>query len=385
MSNPAKPETRVSKSAMTRRGLARGALLVLAAALLFGGSAWLYARISTGFAVQDETLRRLNRDLNAVEVQADRFEAQQADLLDSVQHSASQISSFAARIDGHDQIVGELKDQLSGGRGRLQLVTVEQLLLLANDRLQLERDVAAAIVAIESADARLVALREPRLFGVRQALAQEKAALQAVPVPDYEGAALTLSSLIARAPRLPLATRVPSHFETAAARELVADDARWYERARAAIVEALRGIFTVRRDTGPSPQLLDVEQEALVAQVLALKLEGARIALLRGDTVSFRDLCESASTWLDFYFRDDDPGVASAKAELERLQPLDLTPPLPDISRSLALLREFLQPLPAAGGAPAARPPAAKRAPEVLPEMPPEPESEPAPGAADTP
>lgn len=341
-------DPRVPARKTARFSFVRGVLVLLILALLIGAGAWFYARVSTGLAVQDDSLRHLGRDLNEVEAQAARVEAQQSDLLAEAQRNASQIASFGARIDAHDDIVGELKEQITGGRARLQLATVEQLLLLANDRLQLERDVAAAIAAIESADARLVALKEPRLFAVRQALAQEKSALQSVPVPDYAGAALTLSSLIQRAPRLPLAARVPSHFEAAAERVLVADDARWYERARAAVVEALSGIFTVRRDTGPSPRLLDVEQEALVVQVLALKLEGARVALLRGDTVSFRDLCESASTWLDLYFRDDDPGVAAAKAELERLQPLDLAPPLPDISRSLTLLRAFLQPAPLA-------------------------------------
>lgn len=356
MSNEAESVPRVSARATARASLVRGVLLLLAVAGLIGGGAWLYARLSSSFMVWGDTLQRLGRDLNEVEAQAARVEAQQADLLAAAQRNAGQINSFGARIDAHDDIVGELKEQIAGGRARLQLATVEQLLLLANDRLQLERDVAAAIAAIESADARLVALKEPRLFAVRQALAQEKSALQTVPVPDYAGAALTLSSLIQRAPRLPLAARVPSHFEAAAERVLVADDARWYERARAAIVEALSGIFTVRRDTGPSPRLLDAEQEALVAQVLALKLEGARVALLRGDTISFRDLCESASTWLDLYFRDDDPGVAAAKAELERLQPLDLNPPLPDISRSLALLRAFLQPAAVAVPAPAPAP-----------------------------
>ena len=349
MSEDAKPETpsprvSVAPPPPARRSLAPWLFALLGAALLVGGAAWLYARVTSVFAVQDDALKRLARDLNAVEVQADRLDSRQVDLAAAAQRSAGEITDFGSRIDAHDQIVGQLKEQLAGGRDRLQIAAVEQLLLLANDRLQLARDVPAAIVAIEAADARLAALREPRLFPVRQALAQEKAALQAIPLPDYAGAALTLSSLIQRAPRLPLAARVPSHFESTPQPLLIADDARWYERVRASVIEALSSIFAIRRDTGPSPRLRGAEQEALVVQVLALKLEGARVALLRGDTVSFRDLCDSASAWLDTYFRSDDPGVAAAKAELERLQPLDLTPPLPDIGRSLGLLRAFLRP-----------------------------------------
>src|SRR3546814_7124251 len=83
--------------------------------------------------------------------------------------------------------------------------------------------------------------------------------------------------------------------------------------------QALASLFTVHRDNGPSPRLLGAEQETLVVQVLALKLEGARAALLRGDTTSFRDLCESASTWLDTSFQNENPGVATAHAELQRM------------------------------------------------------------------
>jgi uroporphyrin-3 C-methyltransferase len=326
------------------RSYARWLLILVIAALFAGGCAWLYARVSSLYAAQDELLRRTSRDLNTLEVQADRLESRQADLAAAAQRAAGDLAEFSNRIDANDQLVGQIKEQVVGGRGHFQIAAVEQLLLLANDRLQLARDVPAAIVAIDEADARLVALKEPRLFPVRQALAQEKAALQAVPLPDYAGAALTLSSLIQRAPRLPLVARVPTRFEAAPERVLLPEPARWYERVWASVREALASVFSVRRDTGPSPRLLGAEQETLVVQVLALKLEGARVALLRGDTTSFRDLCESSANWLDTYFQRDDPGVAAARAELERLRPIDLTPPLPDISRSLNLLRAFMRP-----------------------------------------
>src|SRR3546814_6187372 len=103
-------------------------------------------------------------------------------------------------------------------------VCSSDLLLLANDRLQIARDVPSAIVAINEADARLAALKEPRLFPVRQILSKETAALQSVTLPDYAGAALTLSSLIERAPRLPRMARVPSRYAAAAEPILVPED-----------------------------------------------------------------------------------------------------------------------------------------------------------------
>ncbi|HEY9546107.1 MAG TPA: uroporphyrinogen-III C-methyltransferase [Solimonas sp.] len=317
--------------------------LVLIAAIA-GGGAWLYTRIRVIYHAQSEGLQQMTRDINALEVQGDRLESRQTDMAGAAQRNANELAQLGSRIDAHDQIVGQLKEELAGGRAHFELAAIEQLLLLANDRLQIARDVPSAIVAINEADARLAALKEPRLFPVRQILSKEKAALQSVTLPDYAGAALTLSSLIERAPRLPLMARVPSRYAAAAEPILVPDDARWYQRIGASIRQALASLFTVHRDNGPSPRLLGAEQETLVVQVLALKLEGARVALLRGDTTSFRDLCESASNWLDTYFQNDDPGVATAHAELQRLQPLELSPPLPDISRSLGLLRAFMKP-----------------------------------------
>src|SRR5690606_10633093 len=111
-----------------------------------------------------------------------------------------------------------------------------------------------------------------------------------------------------------------------------------------AVRRAVSSAFTIRREGGPPPQLLDEEQDALVRQVLALKLESARAALLRRDAASFRELCRSASAWLGDYFSDAAPAVAAARAELARLQELQLEPPLPEISGSLTLLRAQLEP-----------------------------------------
>ena len=58
------------------------------------------------------------------------------------------------------------------------------LLELAQRRVELERDVRTAIVAMESADARLSTLSDPALGEVRRLLAAELGALRAVPAPD---------------------------------------------------------------------------------------------------------------------------------------------------------------------------------------------------------
>lgn len=322
-------------------------LLFLIAVAAAGYGLWRYTeQLQATIARQNAQLQQMAQGLNALEVQTDRMERRQSDLANAGQRVASRLAEFDSRIQAHDDLVGDLSEELSGGRARFQLAIIEQLLVLANDRLLLARDITAAQAALDVADSRLADLRDPRLFPVRQALAQERTALRAVPVPDTTGAALTLASLIARAPRLPLAARVAEHFDAPRPQQIVVDEATPWQRFAGSVRQALSSLFTVRRNAGPSPRLLDAEQEALIVEILALKLEGARMALLRGDAVSFRDLCESATRWLNDYFRAEDPGVIAAQAELERLLPLDLAPPLPDIGNSLGLLRAQMEPAP---------------------------------------
>lgn len=320
--------------------------LLLAAILAAAG--WEgYRRGQALLQSRDARIEALAQSLGAAGTQVDRLQTRLSDQAVAIQRNAAELARYADRLEAQDEAIGQLREELGGGRTRVQLAVIEQLLILANDRLQVGREVPSAIAALEAADARLAALKDPRLFPVREAISRERAALQAVPLPDDVGAALTLSGLIARAPRLTLAAQAPEHFEARPqAAPALPENADAWVRAWAAVKRAVGSAFTIRREEGPAPRLLSDEQTALIRQVLAMKLEGARLALLRRDAASFRDLCASAAAWLDDYFHAGDPAVSAARSELLRLQALQLSPPLPDISRSLVLLRGQLEPAP---------------------------------------
>ena len=110
--------------------------------------------------------------------------------------------------------------------------------------------------------------------------------------------------------------------------------------------EFFQAVFIVRRTDKPVDRLLPQEQEVLVQQLLALKLESARAALLQNDTATFRSALDSSLQWLADYYLIDDPAVSATRAELQRLRGLELDPPLPDLSRSVGLLRAYLDAMP---------------------------------------
>lgn len=312
--------------------------------LLLAALAWLGWRGVQLLRADHEQIDTQARDLNALEVQNSKIENRLLDLTDAARRNAGEVAALGTRFDEQGQVVARLSEQYQGGRTRMQMTVVEHLLMTANERALLQHDVEGAITALELADQRLAVLAEPRLFSVRRTLSEEIAALRQVPRADLTAAALTFSSLINRVPRLPLRAQVPSHFEVkAAVAAAVPAGAGWPERLWASVKQALGSLFSVHRNTGPAPRLLPPDAEALVVQSLSLKLEGARLAMLSGDAITYRDLCEASAAWLKDYFRAGDPGVLAAQAELERLSPLKLNPAIPDITRSLTLLRAQME------------------------------------------
>jgi uroporphyrin-3 C-methyltransferase len=290
---------------------------------------------------QDVLLRRIGRQLNLQQGQLNDLEGRIADIAQTAHDNTDQLAAAQSRLDDADHAVARLGAAFEGGHLRVQLLAVEQLLLLANDRLQLGHDVPTALNALKLAQDRLGSLADPDLFDVRKAVADEYAALSAVPRVDIGGAALALGAAIERVPQLPLVLGVPERFESQPS-EPAKTAGSWRMRLWAHVEAALHAVFTVRYTGQKIAPALDAEQRSLVVQVLALKLEVARAELLRGDAAAFKSSLRSAAAWLQKYFRSDDPGVLAVQSQLEQLQDLELAPTLPDLSRSVELLRAHL-------------------------------------------
>ncbi|QHS10353.1 uroporphyrinogen-III C-methyltransferase [Sinimarinibacterium sp. NLF-5-8] len=318
-------------------------MAVLVLALVAAAGWWGWQQVDAQLGAQQMALAQLQSRVGEIDTRLGKTQSLSSEQVVVGQRNANELARMSDRLDAQDQAIGALREAYDGGRTRAQLVVIEQLLMLASERLQIAREVPAAMAALEAADARLAVLGDPRLFAVREAIGRERAALHAVPRVDDTGPALALSSIIERVPRLPLKAQAPSQFE-ADSRAVTVDPALTpTQRAWNTIKQMLASSFTIRREQGPPTQLLSDAQTDLIRQVLSLKLEGARVALLRRDAALFREQARAASQWLAQYFNLQDAGISAVNAELSRLQGLQLQPALPDISQSLVLLRAHLE------------------------------------------
>jgi len=235
-------------------------------------------------------------------------------------------------------LAGKIKTNLND---RWLVTEASNLITIANQQAKLNHDAPAAISALEAADQRLREARDPALTAAREALTSDIIALRGVSELDVTGIALTLSKLEKDVAFLPLKNEAPAATETAAA-PAETEAATDISSMASKVWNDLKSLVTVRRSfNSTSPALLPPGQKFFLQQNLRLKLEAARIALLKRDNQVFQDSINTSTAWLDEYFDTEQSATANLKSALAPYSTLDLNPALPDISKTLNLLEEW--------------------------------------------
>ena len=221
-----------------------------------------------------------------------------------------------------------------------RMAEVEYLLTVANHRLTLAQDRETAIVIFETADERIKAIGDTALLKVRKVLADELLALQAMPEVDIAGLALRVGSLVNSVEQLPLLDKK----RIAVAMNDNADNTpESWQQLPMAVWNDLKSLVQVRRHQQPTEPLLPPDQTQHLYQNLTLKLEQARLAVLRRDTALFQQHLNEAVSWLTHYFEVESPIVVNAVASLKSMLTIELQPAVPDVGRSLRMLREVMK------------------------------------------
>jgi uroporphyrin-3 C-methyltransferase len=254
-----------------------------------------------------------------------------------------QISTLTRRFDDDDALDRSLREELLGVSERatlleqalkrisenrmdsvseLRLNQAELLLSSGIERLRLFRDVPAARTALRLADNELARLEDVRYAGVRQTLAQEIAALDAVPQQSYVDTLVALADLRARLPQLPL-------------RGATADAAPTVAAGRFEML--LRGLVRVRRVSPREAGMLGPLGADTLRSVVALDLLHAEEALRQQDLPRYQRLVAEARDVLAFGFDLEATGTRDVRQKLADLAAYKPAP-WPDLGLALEQL-----------------------------------------------
>jgi uroporphyrin-III C-methyltransferase len=275
--------------------------------------------------------------------------AQDQDQVRELSAKLATLESRYAESQNQRDALENLYKNLSANRDEAALAEVEQMLLVAGQQLQLTANVRAALIAMQTADARLQRMNRPAFGGLRQAIGRDMDKLRALHDVDISGINLQLNDLIAVVDQMPLAYQQRAANEAAAqavppkSGEHLAghpDETTWQKLLRESWQE-LKNLVRIENTDKAEIPLLPPNQEFFLRENLKLNLLSARLALLSRDEVSFRQGLKTAQLWTARYFDGKSSESMQMSDGLKKLAASDIRIEIPDISSSLQAVRNY--------------------------------------------
>lgn len=321
----------------------RAPLALLLALVALGGLGWHWWDNRHRMNELRQELARRLAESDAAGREARAAAAQAQETTRQTDARLGLLEAKVAEFQGQQVALEALYQELSRNRDETALAEVEQYLLTASQQLALGGNVRGALMALQSADARLAVLNRPQLLALRKAIAKDMDRLAALPHVDIIGMSLRLDNLIAAVDSLPLAAEVRPEGE-APARPAAEGSPwrRWWLETWADIRELVR----IRRVDQPEPPLLAPSQTWFLRENLRLRLLSARLALLSRDQASFRADLTAAQEWITRYFDTSARPASAALSALRQLTASEIVIELPDVSASLEAARAIKLPPP---------------------------------------
>ncbi|MBV7482472.1 uroporphyrinogen-III C-methyltransferase [Bordetella sp. BOR01] len=366
--SPASPPPGASKARPTKPSSAVGTLtaaLIIVLLLAVGLSWALWMQRKQFLAAGREVATRLD----TVEQSAAQSRKEAREALALAQAQAGRVGELQNQAQEAKSRYDDLQQAwqtFSGGASDELLANdLERLLVLANQQLRLAGNVNNAIVALETAQARLAHADRPRFASLQQSINGDLDRLRAVAtidIPAQSGRIDRLAGLVSKAPMLvpdaaapgesldndgaAAARPAPLQQETDPRAALPADAAWWQVwraeiaswpgRAGSVLAHELGDLISIQRVDQPAALMLSTEQAGQARAALRQRLMTAQLAMLMRQPEVWKNELDNVVNALRTYY---DARSADTQAALRLAQDLaqtDIAVRLPDVSDSLA-------------------------------------------------
>ncbi|MEY4562491.1 MAG: hypothetical protein RLZZ618_1768 [Pseudomonadota bacterium] len=239
---------------------------------------------------------------------------------DTATSSAAKVALLEARLAEVALQRTQLEDliqSLSRSRDENLVVDIEAGLRVAQQQSAITGSAEPLMAALKQSDERLQRYSQPRLDGVRRALARDIDRVKAVGVADIASLSIKLDEAVRLVDELPLLSQAISRKDNgrvaAAAAVPVATStsgpSAWWDSVSSGWNEAvdatwteLRSLVRVTQIDHPDAALMAPEQAFFVRENLKLRLLNARLALLSRQFDTTQTDLQAAQTMLERYF-----------------------------------------------------------------------------------
>jgi uroporphyrin-III C-methyltransferase len=249
-----------------------------------------------------------------------RLLAKRAD--DTARESAAKVTLLEARLAEVAIQRTQLEDliqSLSRSRDENVLVDIDAGLRVAQQQATITGSAEPLVAALKQADDRLARYAQPRLEGVRRAIARDIDRVKAVGVPDIAALSIKLDEAIRLVDELPLLSQAEQRKDAKPGTSSAKPAARGASAASAptgwtaAVSERWNGVLQqlwretrtlvrVTRIDHPEAMLVAPEQAFFLRENLKLRLLNARLAVLSRQFDTVQTDVQSAQQALERYF-----------------------------------------------------------------------------------
>ena len=233
-----------------------------------------------------------------------------------------------------------LYNALANTREEQAVGEVEQLLLIANQQMQLAGNVRPAILALQTADSRLQPYSNTVIAQIRLAISQDIARLQSTPLLDLLGLNAQIESSIASVDLLKLVSE-RTQTVTASTSNATVKKHGLLAQFSAEVWADIKDMVKVERINRSEPPLLSPAQQFFLVENVKLRLLTARLSLLQRDDVSFKKDLKASIDWINRYFDTRDAATQKLLKQLQALSKNELSIATPDITHSLSLVTQY--------------------------------------------
>jgi len=293
-------------------------------------------------------------------------------------HNQDQVNELNARLATLESRYGEVQNQhgtqenlnndLMVSRDETALAEVEQMLLNAAQQLQTSANVRAALIFMQSADARLQRMNRPASRNLSKIIGRDMDKLRALPIVDITGMNRQLNKLLAAVDGLPLAYQrraadgklvsghlnepntkppqgvhheVPDGVAVLPAQVVPPENESAGQKLLREIWQEMKQLVEIENTGKDEIPLLLPDQQFFLRENLKLRLLSVRIALLSRDEVVFRQELKTTQLWTARFFDTKSPAVLEMLTEMKKLSVTKISIELPDLSSSLQAVRNY--------------------------------------------
>ncbi len=310
-------------------------LLTLLLALVFAWHWW--DNRASMMALREEVAAKVHgSDIDSRDARVTARQAQEA-----VRESQTRLAQLDAKIteSQNQQVALEaLYQELSRNRDEWTLSEIDQIVTIAAQQLQLAGNVQGALVALQTADARLARGDRPQFIPLRKVIARDIDRLKATPSIDVAGLALKLDQIGAMVDTVPLVLDERVIAQASASPPAGAD---FWLRLGHEVWDEIKSLVRIQVMDRPDPGLVSPSQAYFLRENLKLRLLSARLALLARNEAVYRGDLKMAQDWVDRWFDARSPQTQAMADLLKQLAAVSLQIELPSVAESMNTVRNY--------------------------------------------